>query len=77
MSENFKPCPNTPANKSIYCVSFSNGDHSPNIQFAEDGTPMSTTNSKDTKERQVAIITNKRVIRKSIFYEVSTYILLC
>ena len=67
-------CPNTPAYKSRYCVFHSPTVTTPqNIKFAEDGTPMSITNSKDTEERQVAIITNKRVTRKSTFYEVSTY----
>jgi hypothetical protein len=69
-------CPNTPAYKSRYCIF-----HSPtvttsqNIQFAEDGTPVTTVNLKEAEERQVAIITKKRVTRKSTFYEVSAYII--
>lgn len=68
-------CPNTPAYKSRYCVLHSPMVTTPqNIQFAEDGTPMTPSNSKGTKARQVAIITKKRVTRKSTFYEVSAYI---
>ena len=63
-------CPNTPAYKSRYCTLHSPMVTTPqSIKFAEDGTPITTSNSEKTEERQVAIITRKRVTRKSTFYE--------
>ena len=67
-------CSNTPAYKSRYCVL-----HSPtvtiphNVQFVEDGTPVTTSNSEETEPRHVAIITKKWVTRKFTFYQVSVY----
>lgn len=67
-------CPNTPAYKSRYCALHSPMVTTPqNVQFAENGTPMTTNNSKETEARHVAIITQKRVTRKSTFYQVSAY----
>ena len=67
-------CPNTPAYKSRYCILRSLTVTTPqNVQFAEDGTPMTIDNSKETEARHVAIITQKRVTRKSTFYQVSSY----
>ena len=65
-------CPNTPAYKSRYCVLHSPTVTTPhNINFTEDGTPVTTGNSEDNKPRHVAMITRKRVTRQSTFYQVS------
>ena len=67
-------CPNTPAYKSRYCVLHSPMATTPcNVQFAEDGTPVTTSHSTETQARHVAIITKKRVTRQSTFYQVSAY----
>ena len=64
-------CPNTPAYKSRYCKL-----HAPitiiphQIQFSEDGNPDLVNPTTVSEERQVAVITGKRVTRNSTFYRV-------
>ena len=68
-------CPNTPAYKSRYCVLHSPTATTPsNVQFLEDGNPVTTGHSKEPETRHAAIITRKRVTRQSTFYQVSSYI---
>ena len=61
-------CPNTPAFKSRYC-----SIHIPYVAHHQsDGsdTQAQTTSSSITAPRLAGIITNKRVTRKSVLYEI-------
>ena len=67
-------CPNTPAHKSRYCLLHSPITVTPQaIQFS-DTDALATSVSREYDDRQVAIITSKRVTRNSTFYEVSSKI---
>lgn len=66
-------CPNTPAFKSRYCSL-----HAPitaipqDIQFSNDGNPITANQSTSLEERHAALIISKRVTRNSTLYEVTT-----
>ena len=66
-------CPNTPGHKSRYCSL-----HAPctvlpqDIQFSEDGSPITVDPTISSEERHVAIILSKRVTRNSKFYQFAT-----
>ena len=65
-------CPNTPAYKSRYCKLHAPITTTPyQVQFSQDGNPVLTNSSTSAEERQVAIITNKRVTRSSTYYQVA------
>ena len=69
-------CPNTPAIKSRYC-----SVHAPitvipqEVQFSEDGNPVTVNATTSTEVRHAAIIASKRVTRSSTFYQVITVVL--
>ena len=66
-------CPNTPGYKSQYCPL-----HAPvtaiaqDVQFSHDDSPAMVNLTTSSEERHAAIILNKRVTRKSNFYQVTS-----
>ena len=58
-------CPNTPAFKSRYC-----SIHTPYVAQSDDFDTQAQTTSSLTAPKLAGIITNKRVTRTSVLYEV-------
>jgi len=66
-------CPNTPGHKSRYCSLHAPCTALPkDIQFSEDGSPITVGPTTSSEERHVAVILSKRVTRNSNFYQVTT-----